>query len=146
MLGVAKRIVGDAAMAEDIVHDAFMKVWTRAASFDPSRGSARGWIFSVTRHLALNVVRDTGRTTTTDDPDALADADLSQADPFELHGHSGRVYHCLDQLEPARRRCILHAYVDGYTHAEISEKVGSPLGTVKAWIKRSLAMLRECMG
>ena len=66
-------------------------------------------------------------------------------DSLAAHG-SARIHQCLEQLEPARRRCILHAYVDGCTHAEIAALLGAPLGTVKAWIKRSLASLRECMG
>lgn len=52
----------------------------------------------------------------------------------------------MEQLEPVRRNCIFHAYVDGYSHQEIAQKIGAPLGTVKAWIKRSLTALRECMG
>ena len=58
LLGVAQRIVRDTALAEDIVHDAFLKVWTGAGSYDPLRGAARGWLYSITRHLALNAVRD----------------------------------------------------------------------------------------
>ena len=53
--------------------------------------------------------------------------------------------HCLEQLEPVRRNCVLHAYVDGLSHAQIAIRLGAPLGTVKAWIKRSLLALRECM-
>ena len=61
LLGVARRLVRDTALAEDIVHDAFIRIWTGAGGFDPVRGSARGWMFSVTRHLALNVLRRQGR-------------------------------------------------------------------------------------
>ena len=68
-----------------------------------------------------------------------------RADTFDYQAHSARIYSCLEQLDPARRNCILHAYVDGYSHSEIAHKLGTPLGTVKAWIKRSLAALRECM-
>jgi RNA polymerase sigma-70 factor (ECF subfamily) len=151
VMGVAQRIVRHKALAEDILHDVFIKIWTRAASFDPSRGSARGWIFSITRHLALNVMRDNARQIQLDEhsemaSDALASVDASNSDTFEYLARSGRIYTCLERLEPARRNCILHAYVDGYSHAEISKKVGAPLGTVKAWIKRSLVALRECMG
>jgi len=67
LLGVARRIVRDDALAEDIVHDAFIRIWTRAASFDPARGSARGWIYSITRNLALNHVRDGAREAPLDD-------------------------------------------------------------------------------
>lgn len=152
LLGVAKRIARSDALAEDIVHDAFIKIWTRAGSFDPARGTARGWIFSVTRHLALNFMRDNAHTVQVSEHSenaVLAEAAmdvLTEVDTFEYRARSGRIYGCLEQLEPARRTCILHAYVDGYSHSEISQKVGAPLGTVKAWIKRSLVALRECMG
>ncbi len=153
LLGVARRIAGDSALAEDIVHDAFIRIWTRAASFNPARGSARGWIFSVTRHLALNFIRDGAREVQVSEQSETAlhasaarEASLETADTYDYRGHSGRIFTCLEQLEPARRNCILHAYVDGYSHAQIAEKLGTPLGTVKAWIKRSLVALRECMG
>ncbi|OPA84974.1 RNA polymerase subunit sigma [Pseudomonas fluorescens] len=142
LLGVALRIVRDKALAEDVVHDAFIKIWRGAGSFDPERGSARGWVFSITRHLALNAVRNQYREV------ALGDEHEQVAAPgvtFEFSAREGRIYHCLEQLDPTRRTCILHAYVDGYSHSEIAQKLDTPLGTVKAWIKRSLAALRECM-
>ena len=142
LLGVALRIARDKALAEDIVHDAFIRIWRGAGSFDPERGSARGWVFSVTRHVALNFVRRQHREVAlSEDHEPVASPD----DSVEFTAHSEQVYHCLEQLDPARRRCILHAYVDGYSHSEIAQKLDTPLGTVKAWIKRSLAALRECM-
>ena len=152
LLGVARRIARDDALAEDIVHDAFIKIWIRAASFDPQRGSARGWVFSVTRHLALNFIRDNRLEIQVSEDcervlQPLASLDGSkEQDALEWRTGSERIYGCLEQLDPARRTCIVHAYVDGYTHAEIAEKLATPLGTVKAWIKRSLSALRECMG
>lgn len=142
LLGVALRIVRDKALAEDVVHDAFIKVWRGADSFDPGRGSARGWVFSITRHLALNAVRNHYREVAlSDEHEQVAAAH----DSFEFSAREGQVYRCLEQLDPTRRACILHAYVDGYSHSEIARKLDTPLGTVKAWIKRSLVALRECM-
>ncbi|WP_455930652.1 sigma-70 family RNA polymerase sigma factor [Pseudomonas fluorescens] len=142
LLGVALRIVRDKALAEDVVHDAFIKLWRGAGSFDPSRGSARGWVFSITRHLALNAVRNHSREVAlSDEHEQVAAAH----DNFEFSAREGQVYRCLEQLDPTRRSCILHAYVDGYSHSEIARKLDTPLGTVKAWIKRSLVALRECM-
>ena len=142
LLGVALRITRNKALAEDIVHDAFIKIWHGARSFDPLRGSARGWVFSVTRHLALDVVRSAGRDVPLDDQyEPLAEP----AQSIEFAARSGQIHQCLERLDPTRRTCILHAYVDGYSHSEIAQKLSTPLGTVKAWIKRSLAALRECM-
>lgn len=142
LLGVALRITRNKALAEDIVHDAFIKIWHGARSFDPLRGSARGWVFSVTRHLALDVVRSAGRDVPLDDQyEPMAEP----AQTVDFAARSGQIHQCLEQLDPTRRTCILHAYVDGYSHSEIAQKLSTPLGTVKAWIKRSLAALRECM-
>ncbi len=152
LLGVVERIVRDRALAEDIVHDACVNIWTRAASFERTLGSARGWIYSVARNLALNAVRDGHREVAVDDETAAAlDARASleawhdMADAFAWQDSVGRIKPCLEQLEPVRRNCILHAYVDGFSHGEIARRLDAPLGTVKAWIKRSLAALRECM-
>ena len=143
LLGVARRIARDDATAEDILHDAFVRIWTRAASFDPARGSARGWIYSVTRHLALNFIRDTRREVVLDE---AAFSSMPFASDIDLQADSAKIHRCLEQLEPARKQCILHAYVDGCSHAEIAGLLNTPLGTIKAWIKRSLKALRECMG
>ena len=152
LLGVALRIVRDRALAEDVVHDAFMKIWQRAASFDGSRGDARGWIYSVVRYGALNHIRDTAREVTLEEEtaaavdDAVALAAYEQApDPFERRADLGRLDGCLQNLPAARRDCILFAYLDGCSHGEIAERLKTPLGTVKAWITRGMAALRECM-
>ncbi|MFD2644834.1 sigma-70 family RNA polymerase sigma factor [Pseudomonas japonica] len=142
LLGVARQLLKDNALAEDVVHDAFLRIWTRAATFDPRRGSARGWMFSITRHLALDFLRRRERDRPLDDEGAAAEPDVAGDGPL----HSGRMDACLEQLAPERRACVLHAYVDGLSHAQIARRLDTPLGTVKAWIKRSLAALRECMG
>lgn len=152
LLGVALRIVRQRALAEDIVHDACVSLWTRAASFDASRGSARGWIYSVVRNLALNTVRNESRHVAVDEETTQAlEAEMSMqayqetTDAFELHASMGRLQQCLEALDPARRSCVLHAYLEGCSHSEIAERLGAPLGTVKSWIQRSLSSLRECM-
>lgn len=152
LLGVAQRLLRDRAWAEDIVHDAFVKIWNQADTFDASRGSGRGWVYSITRNLALNALRDTARETDVDD-DAAAALDARDAieawhdtrDAFDWRASAGRIGPCLEELEPVRRNCVLHAYVEGLTHSEIAQRLGAPLGTVKAWIKRSLQALKECL-
>jgi RNA polymerase sigma factor (sigma-70 family) len=152
LLGVALRIVRQRQKAEDVLHDAFMNIWTQAASFDAARGSGRGWIYSVVRNAALNAVRQGAREVFVDEETAEAlDAQSSMeahhhiTDAFELNASLGKLSDCLSRLDPARRNCILYAYVDGCSHGEIAERTQTPLGTVKAWIKRSMGTLRECM-
>ena len=152
LLGVALRIVRQRQQAEDIVHDAFITIWSKAASFNAALGSGRGWIYSITRNLALNAVRNRSREVTVDEEatqalDAQTSMDAYQhtTDAFELNASMGKLNDCLALLEPARRNCILYAYVDGCSHGEIAERTQTPLGTVKAWIKRGMGTLRECM-
>ena len=80
LLGVVLRIVKDRGMAEDIVHDACLNIWQRADSFDPQKGAARTWIFSIARHLALNAIRGRDREVSVDldDPHELDDDDTFQ--------------------------------------------------------------------
>lgn len=149
LLGVARRIVGSTAVAEDIVHDAFVKIWKEARRFDARLGSARGWMYTVTRHAALNFMRDQARTETASESQLGridADAALAQwQDDKWSRDHAGRMQPCLEALPAERQRCIVHAYVDGWTHAQIAERLNTPLGTVKAWITRSLKALKECL-
>ncbi len=148
MLGVALRIVRQRQLAEDVVQDAFIKVWERAASFDPQRGSARGWLYSVVRNRALNEVRDTGPQITLDEA-ALEAIDLRNSqqagNTMSTTADLGPLHHCLEQLDEPKRSSIVLAYVDGCTHAEIAQRLATPLGTVKAWIRRGLLALRECL-
>ncbi|MBN9408645.1 MAG: sigma-70 family RNA polymerase sigma factor [Burkholderiales bacterium] len=152
LLGVAMRIVRERSRAEDALHDAFLRIWTRAASFDPAQGSARGWIYSVVRHTALNQVRDGAREVTLDEESAMATEVQHAVEqyrqawaPAELRGDLGHLQHCLDALPAERRDCILFAYVEGCSHGEIAQRTGTPLGTVKAWLQRGMKALRECM-
>ena len=152
LLGVALRIVRQRHVAEDVLHDAFLSIWTRSRSFDPSRGAGRGWIYSIVRHQALDVVRGSGREVQADEATLDAfEADASDngaglADAFERRQDMGRLHDCLVGLDAPKRDSILYAYVDGCSHAEIAARMQSPLGTIKAWIKRGLSALKECMG
>ena len=150
LLGVALRIVRQRALAEDVLHDAFLNIWRRAGSFDATRGSGKGWIYVVVRHQALNVARARAHELSADEDTVetllherqshdVGDAYADQADLGKLHD-------CLGHLDVAKRNSILYAYVDGCSHSEIAQRLQAPLGTVKAWVKRGLAALRECMG
>lgn len=145
--GVALRIVKRPEVASDVLHDAFLDIWQRARTYDPARGAARAWIVSVVRHRALKAVRRSGRETGLDpalseavpdqSPDAFAALSASQA--------GAALHRCLERLEPARRDVVLLAYVDGLSQSEIAHRLATPLGTIKAWTRRSLISLRECL-
>jgi len=148
LLGVALRIVRDRGRAEDVLHDAFLQVWQSAGTFRPALGSARGWIYTIVRHRALREARSAVRLQALQ-PDEVAELSDRQQSADDAAGARGLdadvLERCLERLEQSRRACVVHAFVDGYTHEQIAERLGTPLGTVKSWIRRSLASLRECM-
>ena len=146
MLGAAHRILRRRELAEEAVQDAFVQIWSKASSFDPGRGaSARGWLFAIVRNRALNILRDGSREHLTDAiPEAVDDAPGPEAIVSGL-SEASRLRRCLETIDKRRRDCLLLAYAHGLSHGEVAGRLGLPLGTVKAWIRRSLLSLRECM-
>ena len=148
LLGVVRRIVRDPDLAEDVLQDAFMHIWQDASGFDPTLGSGRGWIYTVVRHQALRALRHPARAEQAWEPAALTElSDLRQPNDATPHHQmdAGGLDRCLDRLAPAPRACVVHAFVDGYTHEQIAQRLNTPLGTIKSWIRRSLLALRECL-
>jgi RNA polymerase sigma-70 factor (ECF subfamily) len=147
MLGVAMRILRRRDLAEEAVHDCFLRVWQKAASFDPHKGEPRSWIYAILRNRALNILRGEARTELVDDVEPLATPSTDES-PEQICARlsdSKSLRRCLERLEPLRRQAILLAYVNGLSHGEVAGRMGVPLGTAKAWIRRSLVALKECM-
>jgi RNA polymerase sigma factor (sigma-70 family) len=146
LLALAQRIVRRRDLAHDVVHDAFVQIWQRSSTFDPARGSGRTWIYAIVRHRALNLVRD-ARFETELDETVLdrPDPGPSPATLFEQMTENDALRRCLEALDEGRRRCLLLAYMDGLSHAQIAERLRAPLGTVKSWIRRALLALRDCL-
>jgi len=146
LFGVAMAILRDREAAADALQDAFLKLSQRAAQFDASRGSPEAWLAGIVRYAALDLARARGREVPTDDP-TLGD---SPVEPEALERVSAladgrRLRDCLSGLDERNRRGILLAFVHGLSHAQIAARLDQPLGTVKAWIRRGLLALRECM-
>ncbi|MBW4550724.1 MAG: sigma-70 family RNA polymerase sigma factor [Aphanocapsa sp. GSE-SYN-MK-11-07L] len=148
LIGVAMKILQRRDLADEVVQDAFVQIWHKAATFDPKRGSGRGWIFSVVRYRALNTLRKTAREVAVDDEMLLSkqpDTATDLLDRLSRATEAEALKRCLEQLETPKKQSILLAYVNGYSHPQIAAQLQAPLGTVKAWIRRGLLALRECL-
>ncbi|MCO5732214.1 sigma-70 family RNA polymerase sigma factor [Rhizobium sp. SSA_523] len=147
LLAVAQRIVRRRELAEDVVQEAFIRIWTHAHQYSPDRGSARGWIYAIVRNRALNALRDGSRENTVEEVEKLQEKDVADDIMAAWHrlDRESRLRDCLGSLDDIKRRGILMAYVGGYTHGEIAGRLRIPLGTAKSWIRRGLTALRECM-
>ena len=149
MITIAQRILRRRDLAEEVVHEAFIQIWRKAAQYAPDRGSARGWIYAVVRNRSLNVLRDSSREDHHDhDTLERMQEDGQTAFAADILGEldeSSRLKACLQTLDETTRKSIVMAYMSGYSHGEIAGRLSVPLGTAKAWIRRGLAALRECM-
>ena len=150
LIAVARRIVRRTDLAEEVVQDAFVAIWQRAAQFDPGRGDARGWITRIVRNRALNLICvisarvDHHDADTLEMPLAIAQAEANT--PMSSCRKGTRSRRASANWTQTKRMSILLCYVTGLTHGEVAAKLDAPLGTVKAWIRRGMLALQECMG
>lgn len=145
LIGVAQRILRRRDLAEEAVQEGFAQIWRNAARYDRSLGSARGWIYTIVRYRALNMIRDGKRETAYAPEDLDRMREESARESWDNLDPEGMLKHCLETLEPARRQALLLIYVLGLTQGEVAGRMHIPLGTAKSWVKRSLDRLRECM-
>lgn len=142
MIGVARRILLRQDLAEEAVHDAFMRIWRSAAGFDPHRGSARGWLYAIVRNRALSIHRNEHRYDAADESALEIDCEATMTRLPE----TSALRRCLERIDRPRRDVVVLAYAHGMSHGELAGRMKVPLGTVKSWVRRSLFALQECMG
>ena len=151
------RMIGDPEESEDVLQEAFVSLWRRAADYDAGRGSVFGWTVLITRGKAIDHLRSRGRRlrVVVSAPEAGDDGTPARvlengaqsapdaADEAEAHDQAGRVRRVLGQLPSEQCQAIEMAFFGDLSHHEISARLGQPLGTIKARIRRGLLKLRE---
>jgi RNA polymerase sigma-70 factor (ECF subfamily) len=145
LYGVALRLTRQSALAADVVHDAFIAIWQRAASFDPARGNASSWLISIVRHRAIDIIRRRDREVLSDTLPEAIDEDPDPLAQLVTSDDAAALHRCLGTLEADKRRMLLLAFVDGLSHSELAARLAIPLGTVKSSIRRALALLKQCL-
>lgn len=148
MFGICVRVLADLSEAEDALQEAFTAVWRKAAQFDATRASARTWLAMIARNKALDRLR--ARPTRTRHAPIELIKDMEDPGPSpqqqtQTLADRERLDFCLQQLEPRRRSLICAAFFDGSSYEELASRSGSPLGSVKSWIRRGLMQLRACL-
>lgn len=145
LFGCLIRILRRRAVAEEALQDAFVSIWQRSNQYQPHLGAAMGWMVAIARNRAIDLLRRE-RNAPISVPE-LPEEDVSGVpasdEPTVLSGDS--LERCLKQLSGEQQRCLEFAYVRGRTHEEIAGMLGSPIGTVKSWIRRGLFALRACL-
>jgi RNA polymerase sigma-70 factor (ECF subfamily) len=133
-------------VAEDAVQEALVLIWRRAQQFDETRGSARGWIYTILRNRCLTLLRSEDRDLPVAPYSLDQQADLLELDTaFDRLAATSNLRRCLEKLDGETRRAILSSYVLGHSHGEIAGRMAAPLGSVKSRVQRGLQKLRECL-
>jgi RNA polymerase sigma-70 factor, ECF subfamily len=145
---LAQRIVGDPTTAEDVTQEAFLSIWRSEAGYDRTRGSVRAWALGIVRNRAIDALRrEANRAPRLDyDDDAVLErrpaAERTEAEA--LRRETARSLRAaLGELPSEQSKVIELAYYGGFTHSEIAEMLGMPLGTVKGRMRLGLEKIRS---
>lgn len=147
LYGIILRILKRRDIADEVLQEVFVKIWDRAADFDPGRASPITWMATIARNRALDEIRKRVPVSIEDTPEAL---DVASTEPhpllaLERSQETKRLMDCIDKLEPQRREIVLQAYINGASREELSKLFGHPVATIKTWLHRSLAQLKACL-
>ncbi|TAL89732.1 MAG: sigma-70 family RNA polymerase sigma factor [Candidimonas sp.] len=149
LYAVALRLLKRPVWAEEVLQDSFITVWNKAASYNPASSAPLTWLTNIVRNRSIDWLR--GADNRCDELDDLTLGELPSLEqtPLEQLLQADNAHHlgdCLGQLSAQQRQSIVLAYYHGLSHDEISTQIGSPLGTIKSWIRRGLSQLKGCLG
>lgn len=144
VFALAQRMLGSREDAEEVVQDAFVKLYQHASRFDAERGSARAFLYGIARNEALMRLRARRARPHRAELDVhgthqvLADRPHDQDAELSVAG-------ALDKLEPGEAELLRRSFFEGYSHAELAQEARLPLGTVKSRLRRTLLKLRDLL-
>jgi RNA polymerase sigma factor (sigma-70 family) len=157
LFGLAQRILGNQALAEDVLQEAFVNVWKSAPSYNATVSQPMTWLIAIVRNRCVDVLRSSERKLDTqslsrdeDDESMSVDIDLYDESPGPLDllqnaSDALQIRACMDTLDARIRQSLALAYYQGLSNSEVAEHLSSPLGSVKTWLRRGLQQLKSCV-
>lgn len=151
VFSLALSMVGDEATAEEITLDVFVKVWEKAETYRAEQAKVSTWLIRITRHHAIDILRRQGSRPQQQSfswAEEATPAELRSGSPEDLIEESIRreqVRTALAQLPVDQKQALALAYLQGYTHRQIAEKLNQPLGTIKTRIRLGMEKLRQIL-
>lgn len=148
LFGVVLRILRRQDLAEEVIQEAYVKIWNSAGQFNPGVASPITWMTSIARNRAIDVVRKRSEVSIEEEPQAN-DVAAETPDPLarrEMSEELKRLLECVGRLEPERQKLVLLAYYNGWSREQLGAKFNAPVNTVKTWLRRSLLDIRGCLG
>jgi RNA polymerase sigma-70 factor (ECF subfamily) len=144
---LAYRIAGSRGAADDVTQEAFISIWRSGARYDRTRGSVRGWTLGIVRNRAIDALRrDAGKAPKlTFDDEAILEqrpADELTEDEAVRRQEASELHGALAELPSEQSKVIQLAYFGGFSHSEIAQMLGMPLGTVKGRMRLGMEKIR----
>lgn len=145
LFGLIFKMVNDKELAEDILQEAFVKIWNNFSNYDSAKGRLFTWMINLTRNLTIDTLRSKGYKKQskiyTDENSVNNLGDATHADKFDAMG----IRKQLTLLKSDQKQIIDLAYFGGFTQDEISKQLGIPLGTVKTRMRAAILELRKLL-
>ena len=150
LFGVALRIVRQRDRAEEVLQDAFVNAWNRASGYQAALSQPMTWLTAIVRNRALDELRSGARHSTTslddDEQGGAPEPEDDRPNPLGLLEQAAdalSIRACLDAIEGPQRQCLALVYYHGLSHSEIASHLGSPIGSIKGWVRRGLDKLKR---
>lgn len=144
---LAVKIVHNEDVAQEVIQDAFIKIWNNIETYNPTKGKPLHWITSIVRNQAIDYIRKQKTILIVDDfeIDSIA-SDANQEDENLQHKEKVlELNECIGELEQNSKDAIFMAYYSNMTYENISKTLGFPVNTVKTWVRRSKAFISRCL-
>jgi RNA polymerase sigma-70 factor (ECF subfamily) len=145
LFAISLKMLVNRAQAEEVLQDAFVKIWHNSSAYNSSKGTVISWMISIVRYRCLDVLRynKVRKEETLPSEDVL---NLTSDQDIEVEYNSNnKLVECIDELEIQQKQVIHLAYYRGLSHKELVSQTSLPLGTIKSWIRRGLQQLQRCL-
>jgi RNA polymerase sigma-70 factor, ECF subfamily len=149
VFGLIKRVLRDPAQAEEVTQEVMVEVWRTSARFDPGKGSATAWVFTIAHRRAVDRVRSEQASADRVRRVAASSAETPFDDVVETATariEQQQVRHCLGGLTDLQREAITLAYYGGRSYREVAELLDAALPTIKTRMRDGLIRMRDCLG
>ena len=148
LYAVALRILRREDWAEEVLQECYVSIWTHAAEYRPGLAAPMTWMTSIVRNRCLDWLRRPRPELGDADGSLVESVESERPGPLaelERAKDAQALERCLRGLEPRQRQAIALAFFDGLSHSELASHMREPLGTVKTWVRRGLARLKDCL-
>ena len=148
LYGIVLRILRRADLADEVMQETYLKIWNSAGRFEPALSSPITWMVTIARNRAIDLIRKKTEVSIEEESDVMEVA-AETPDPLakrEMTEELKRLFACMGKLDEERRRMVLLAYYSGWSREQLATKFEKPVNTIKTWLRRALAEIRECLG